>query len=81
MGAFILVIAILILVSVAPLHLLYSEMALKQEIPITSRLPVLEPHEQVKFNFSRVRVQEDEDDDDIPDAYRDERKVQDDPDD
>lgn len=59
-GAFAIAIGLITIVSAFPLHMLYTEMALKWKPAMSSRLPEFEPHEQVDFVFKCIR-----DDDDV----------------
>lgn len=59
-GAFAIAIGLITIISAFPLHMLYTEMALKWKPAMSSRLPEFEPHEQVDFVFKCIR-----DDDDV----------------
>ena len=43
-----------------PLHMLYAEMAILWKPPMISRLPNIEPHEQLDFVFHCIRDDDNE---------------------
>eukprot|EP00347_Sterkiella_histriomuscorum_P011122 403373675 len=57
-GIFSIVIGLLILVQVGTLQMLYRESGIKSRPPMTSRLPVVEQHEQMKFVYLCYRDEE-----------------------